>query len=145
MVGNRHHCGERRGGRPASPRRRFTILQTSTPVVEVCVFFFQAEDGIRDRNVTGVQTCALPISPFGLPIRIRLPRFLAGEAAIEEWQESETSLGIRVTISNRLFGAFFGYEGAFERDRKSVVVGKECRSRWRARHGYRDGKVILGM
>src|SRR5207249_9760737 len=24
-------------------------------------FFFQAEDGIRDRNVTGVQTCALPI------------------------------------------------------------------------------------
>src|SRR5699024_11273342 len=27
------------------------------------VFFFQAEDGIRDRNVTGVQTCALPILP----------------------------------------------------------------------------------
>src|SRR5699024_3755927 len=28
------------------------------------LFFFQAEDGIRDRNVTGVQTCALPISKF---------------------------------------------------------------------------------
>src|SRR6202047_2843774 len=27
------------------------------------MFFFQAEDGIRDRTVTGVQTCALPISP----------------------------------------------------------------------------------
>src|SRR5690606_39524137 len=27
-----------------------------------CVFFFQAEDGIRDFHVTGVQTCALPIS-----------------------------------------------------------------------------------
>src|SRR5699024_11395574 len=27
-------------------------------------FFFQAEDGIRDRNVTGVQTCALPILPI---------------------------------------------------------------------------------
>src|SRR5262249_56490541 len=26
-------------------------------------FFFQAEDGIRDWSVTGVQTCALPISP----------------------------------------------------------------------------------
>src|SRR5439155_7643328 len=26
-------------------------------------FFFQAEDGIRDGHVTGVQTCALPISP----------------------------------------------------------------------------------
>src|SRR5699024_11509260 len=29
---------------------------------EILIFFFQAEDGIRDRNVTGVQTCALPIS-----------------------------------------------------------------------------------
>src|SRR5207249_1742629 len=29
------------------------------------IFFFQAEDGIRDRNVTGVQTCALPISLVG--------------------------------------------------------------------------------
>ena len=27
----------------------------------VVVFFFQAEDGIRDTSVTGVQTCALPI------------------------------------------------------------------------------------
>src|SRR5699024_12447521 len=27
----------------------------------ILYFFFQAEDGIRDRNVTGVQTCALPI------------------------------------------------------------------------------------
>src|SRR5699024_11697045 len=27
----------------------------------IIIFFFQAEDGIRDRNVTGVQTCALPI------------------------------------------------------------------------------------
>src|SRR5262249_58418258 len=30
--------------------------------VWLCVFFFQAEDGIRDWSVTGVQTCALPIS-----------------------------------------------------------------------------------
>jgi len=29
--------------------------------VIICCFFFQAEDGIRDRDVTGVQTCALPI------------------------------------------------------------------------------------
>src|SRR5258708_15469646 len=32
----------------------------------VYVFFFQAEDGIRDDLVTGVQTCALPISPSAL-------------------------------------------------------------------------------
>src|SRR2546425_9689117 len=31
-------------------------------VLESCFFFFQAEDGIRDKLVTGVQTCALPIS-----------------------------------------------------------------------------------
>src|SRR5207249_8533461 len=31
-------------------------------IMSILVFFFQAEDGIRDRNVTGVQTCALPIS-----------------------------------------------------------------------------------
>src|SRR5207248_7397819 len=31
-------------------------------IVQLCIFFFfQAEDGIRDRTVTGVQTCALPI------------------------------------------------------------------------------------
>src|SRR5699024_11606865 len=31
-------------------------------------FFFQAEDGIRDRNVTGVQTCALPIWSGSPPV-----------------------------------------------------------------------------
>src|SRR5690554_8225551 len=30
----------------------------------VCCFFFQAEDGIRDADVTGVQTCALPILKY---------------------------------------------------------------------------------
>src|SRR3972149_8575970 len=34
-------------------------------VAASCCFFFQAEDGIRDLTVTGVQTCALPISPVG--------------------------------------------------------------------------------
>src|SRR2546422_6883269 len=34
-------------------------------MVSCFVFFFQAEDGIRDVAVTGVQTCALPISSTG--------------------------------------------------------------------------------
>src|SRR5699024_12208577 len=34
-------------------------------------FFFQAEDGIRDRNVTGVQTCALPISSRK-PVKVQI-------------------------------------------------------------------------
>src|SRR2546428_1306229 len=40
-------------------------------------FFFQAEDGIRDLIVTGVQTCALPICPAELRERGRsgLPKF----------------------------------------------------------------------
>src|SRR5437868_8448579 len=43
-------------------RRRgdlFLDIRPSWPIL----FFFQAEDGIRDRNETGVQTCALPIFP----------------------------------------------------------------------------------
>src|SRR5688500_20142316 len=38
-------------------------------------FFFQAEDGIRDYKVTGVQTCALPIfrGPAVLLAQVRLP------------------------------------------------------------------------
>src|SRR5205807_4945387 len=35
-------------------------------------FFFQAEDGIRDYKVTGVQTCALPISRDGLALAVRV-------------------------------------------------------------------------
>src|SRR2546429_3040414 len=40
---------------------------SSVEFAMVCVFFFffQAEDGIRDVAVTGVQTCALPISEAG--------------------------------------------------------------------------------
>src|SRR2546427_6718129 len=47
-----------------------------------CFFFFQAEDGIRDLTVTGVQTCALPICIRVLPLTTRDPRGLleAGEA-----------------------------------------------------------------
>src|SRR2546422_4130355 len=38
-------------------------------------FFFQAEDGIRDVAVTGVQTCALPISPGSVGFRHSFARF----------------------------------------------------------------------
>src|SRR5256886_11872274 len=37
-------------------------VNSSSSVLGLVVFFFQAEDGIRDLTVTGVQTCALPIS-----------------------------------------------------------------------------------
>src|SRR5256886_13644956 len=38
---------------------------TGKTVYSELLFFFQAEDGIRDLTVTGVQTCALPICRFG--------------------------------------------------------------------------------
>src|SRR3990170_5831446 len=41
------------------------VLFTELGVYYVWYFFFQAEDGIRDDLVTGVQTCALPICPGG--------------------------------------------------------------------------------
>src|SRR3989442_839067 len=63
-------------------------------VVGCFFFFFQAEDGIRDADVTGVQTCALPISPIGLgrepggasPIG-GLPQFLPRTISLEEVHE----------------------------------------------------------
>src|SRR3989475_6125707 len=49
----------------------------STPFLHSCLsgsffFFFQAEDGIRDLTVTGVQTCALPISVAAVVVGGRL-------------------------------------------------------------------------
>src|SRR5437588_9546126 len=40
-------------------------------MINVLIFFFQAEDGIRDHCVTGVQTCALPISSKSFVPEIR--------------------------------------------------------------------------
>src|SRR5271167_1575211 len=61
-----YHSKKKRGFLPMAgcwPRptgMEATTSTMSTPASN-CLFF-QAEDGIRDRNVTGVQTCALPIS-----------------------------------------------------------------------------------
>src|SRR5438094_3063585 len=49
-------------------------------------FFFQAEDGIRDRTLTGVQTCALPISDCRLVMR-ETPH--SGRGAREDQHEAD--------------------------------------------------------
>src|SRR3712207_9375640 len=50
-----------------------------------CVFFFQAEDGIRNISVTGVQTCALPIWTGAAALLPRpLQRDLARQAGMSE-------------------------------------------------------------
>src|SRR5256886_4584395 len=90
-----------------------------------CFFFFQAEDGIRDLTVTGVQTCALPICRW-------IARNAHGfaEAVIGGWQLSglaRWTSGFPVTISN---GATWPTNWRSEERR----VGKECRSRWSPYH-----------
>src|SRR2546426_635297 len=80
------------------------------------VFFFQAEDGIRDYKVTGVQTCALPISaePHGQP-RLRRERAAAAQRRARRARERA--------------GGNAGRRRSEERR-----VGKECRSRWSPYH-----------
>src|SRR5256885_3706592 len=63
-----------------SRARRVRACSVATGCRDGCArrfFFFQAEDGIRDYKVTGVQTCALPISGFNVDfapvVDIRLP------------------------------------------------------------------------
>src|SRR2546430_10242752 len=46
---------------PSLLRLSYRIVLLMSPRLIVICFFFQAEDGIRDLTVTGVQTCALPI------------------------------------------------------------------------------------
>src|SRR5256886_8668427 len=59
------------------------IIRDVTATV-ICYFFFQAEDGIRDLTVTGVQTCALPIfmSAFKLSPSPEAERLVMGLRAI---------------------------------------------------------------
>src|SRR5207237_4703095 len=61
-------------------------------VLFVYIFFFQAEDGIRDSSVTGVQTCALPI--FLLQVIDVGRLFLAGKELDAECANLIVDLGI---------------------------------------------------
>src|SRR5947209_8894334 len=60
------------GGHNGSEERRLPIMVEVNLGLRGC-FFFQAEDGIRDIGVTGVQTCALPISRCGRSAAVREP------------------------------------------------------------------------
>src|SRR5260221_4712353 len=105
-------------------------------------FFFQAEDGIRDHCVTGVQTCALPIC-------IQKPR--NGTNTQKPFQQSQRDMTPgRLQPKSGTPGAdsvkvkaFDGLYSTSERDRfrtrlersadgrsEERRVGKECRSRW---------------
>src|SRR5256885_3885792 len=57
--------GRRTQALPIMIAVRHTYFTRSVSVITSFFFFFQAEDGIRDYKVTGVQTCALPIWATG--------------------------------------------------------------------------------
>src|SRR5258707_11953126 len=96
-------------------------------------FFFQAEDGIRDIGVTGVQTCALPIYTL-----VQLETHLAlvhGEGIVE--YEDEV-IGRRILFRYAGDAKFKGVRSSlpvYDVDRSEERrVGKECRSRWSPYH-----------
>src|SRR5256885_16770905 len=72
-------------------------------------FFFQAEDGIRDYKVTGVQTCALPIS-----------------------RSATAAIRLSCTTRETLRRAVVEPSGLRRSEERRV--GKECRSRWSPYH-----------
>src|SRR5207248_8024159 len=83
-------------------------------------FFFQAEDGIRDRTVTGVQTCALPIY-------VLVPGHLE-----REHRRCRRSGPHRLLASGPLLPAPSGDRPTLPARRSEERrVGKECRSRGR--------------
>src|SRR2546430_3827885 len=100
----------------------------SVAVPSVSFFFFQAEDGIRDLTVTGVQTCALPI----FVARKQELQFFAGTPALAEPEHPAEAPDLN--------------QGADPGDKEKVChardlprseerrVGKECRSRWSPYH-----------
>src|SRR3712207_7354832 len=93
-------------------------------------FFFQAEDGIRDIGVTGVQTCALPISRWHANV----------EFVKSVWREPDDGIwearGPRrhYTYSKVMAWVVFDRAGARQNRSEERRVGKECRSRWSPYH-----------
>src|SRR2546430_13666782 len=110
--------------------------RTDTPLMRIgerhrsMCFFFQAEDGIRDLTVTGVQTCALPIC-FPSQDRYRYWSNLSGNRT--------SMLGlIRAVCAKESSAVAVDVQTLALPPRKSRSeerrVGKECRSRWSPYH-----------
>src|SRR5256885_7347700 len=84
-------------------------------------FFFQAEDGIRDYKVTGVQTCALPISPSVSTSRsVVIPRSSKESPRCATWKRKVRATGTSRSNRQSKKERFRG-RGFFALDRKSVV------------------------
>src|SRR5690606_41043080 len=89
-------------------------------------FFFQAEDGIRDFHVTGVQTCALPI--YGRRVYDPGPAGLSGRSNA---RDIVGNLSSKPHTYKRAGHRKMAGKSKRSEERR---VGKECRSMWQADH-----------
>src|SRR5206468_6946916 len=96
--------------------------------IKLYFFFFQAEDGIRDLIVTGVQTCALPILAPGGSFTFTETRTLLSSDPKPLTNSAE---GIFTLAQN--LGNFSNRIHAPSRSEERRV-GKECKSRWSGDH-----------
>src|SRR5437870_518409 len=107
-------------------------------------FFFQAEDGIRDGHVTGVQTCALPIYARGRIAR-RRAHALHGPAQSDERVE-HMQAGAREPAAGRFFLERAPAAGDLVRvlvRSEERRVGKECRGRcWGGCYNGKGSSVV---
>src|SRR5256885_3967409 len=102
-------------------------------IEEDLCFFFQAEDGIRDYKVTGVQTCALPIyRRRGVDRRLRIAGVEQGSGPVCE-RDTGPARARRREVAERVR---HGLAHAIRIDARSEErrVGEECRSRWSPDH-----------
>src|SRR5256885_11502030 len=98
----------------------------------VCIFFFQAEDGIRDYKVTGVQTCALPI---WLPIDAGRRQGASPHPLIFEPLETLDQRKYKAERHKADGQRYRQRASGFDPERSEERrVGKECRSRWSPYH-----------
>src|SRR3989454_6229657 len=99
--------------------------------ISINFFFFQAEDGIRDYKVTGVQTCALPISlatARGTPPPLSILMMFAPKNARSTNRNEPASAPARNGDQCQRCRAMRKKRSEERR------VGKECRSRWSPYH-----------
>src|SRR5205807_3065947 len=107
-------------------------------------FFFQAEDGIRDYKVTGVQTCALPISSTTPPTRSSGTKALPGSSSSPTAAPGSSRQGLCTAGPRRRCCAWPGRRSPRPvRRSEERRVGKECRSRWWGDHVKR--KLWVGV